>query len=152
MMDSVLKKIGEIRLVPVVKIEDSRNALPLGQALKDGDLPIAEITYRTDAAEATIRALTSELPELLVGAGGDPGVLRHPGYLLRQGHAQEREVLVLPVGLLLARVGAADRGGELHQVPGAERIGGRGDRAALGIEQHDIERVVLRAGAVRTCV
>lgn len=69
MMDGVLKKIGEIRLVPVVKIEDSRNAVPLGQALKDGDLPIAEITYRTDAAEAAIRALTSELPELLVGAG-----------------------------------------------------------------------------------
>jgi 2-dehydro-3-deoxyphosphogluconate aldolase/(4S)-4-hydroxy-2-oxoglutarate aldolase len=47
-MDAVLKKIGEIRLVPVVKIEDSRNAVPLGQALKDGNLPIAEITYRTD--------------------------------------------------------------------------------------------------------
>ena len=46
-MDAVLKKIGEIRLVPVVKIEDSRNAVPLGRALKDGNLPIAEITYRT---------------------------------------------------------------------------------------------------------
>jgi 2-dehydro-3-deoxyphosphogluconate aldolase/(4S)-4-hydroxy-2-oxoglutarate aldolase len=69
MMDAVLKKIGKIRLVPVVKIEDSRNAVSLGQALKDGNLPIAEITYRTDAAEETIRILTAELPEILVGAG-----------------------------------------------------------------------------------
>lgn len=68
-MDAVLKKIGKIRLVPVVKIEDSRNAVSLGQALKDGNLPIAEITYRTDAAEETIRILTAELPEILVGAG-----------------------------------------------------------------------------------
>jgi 2-dehydro-3-deoxyphosphogluconate aldolase/(4S)-4-hydroxy-2-oxoglutarate aldolase len=69
MMDEILKKIGELRLVPVVKIEDSRNALPLGQALRDGNLPIAEITYRTDAAEEAIRILTAELPEILVGAG-----------------------------------------------------------------------------------
>ena len=68
-MDAVLKKIGEIRLVPVVKIEDSRNAVPLGQALKDGNLPIAEITYRTEAAEEAIRLLTAELPEILIGAG-----------------------------------------------------------------------------------
>jgi 2-dehydro-3-deoxyphosphogluconate aldolase/(4S)-4-hydroxy-2-oxoglutarate aldolase len=68
-MDEVLKKIGEFRLVPVVKIEDSRNAVPLGRALKDGNLPIAEITYRTDAAEEAIRILTAELPEILVGAG-----------------------------------------------------------------------------------
>jgi 2-dehydro-3-deoxyphosphogluconate aldolase/(4S)-4-hydroxy-2-oxoglutarate aldolase len=58
-----------LRLVPVVKIEDSRNAVPLGQALRDGNLPIAEITYRTDAAEEAIRILTAELPEILVGAG-----------------------------------------------------------------------------------
>jgi 2-dehydro-3-deoxyphosphogluconate aldolase/(4S)-4-hydroxy-2-oxoglutarate aldolase len=69
MMDEILKKIGELRLVPVVKIEDSRNAVPLGQALRDGNLPIAEITYRTDAAEEAIRILTAELPEILVGAG-----------------------------------------------------------------------------------
>lgn len=69
MMDAVLKKIGEIRLVPVVKIEDSRNAVRLGQALKEGNLPIAEITYRTEAAEEAIRILTAELPEILVGAG-----------------------------------------------------------------------------------
>ncbi len=68
-MNEVLKKIGELGLVPVVKIEDAKNAVPLGKALIDGGLPVAEITFRTAAAEQAIKNLTSELPELLVGAG-----------------------------------------------------------------------------------
>ena len=68
-MNDILEKIAELRLVPVVKIENSNDAIPLGQALLGGGLPLAEITFRTDAAEAAIRALTAELTELLVGAG-----------------------------------------------------------------------------------
>jgi 2-dehydro-3-deoxyphosphogluconate aldolase/(4S)-4-hydroxy-2-oxoglutarate aldolase len=68
-MNKVLEKIGELGLVPVVKIERPEDALSLGKALIDGDLPIAEITFRTAAAETAIRTLTQELPELLVGAG-----------------------------------------------------------------------------------
>jgi 2-dehydro-3-deoxyphosphogluconate aldolase/(4S)-4-hydroxy-2-oxoglutarate aldolase len=68
-MNDVLEKIAALRLVPVVKIENNKDAVPLGRALLDGRLPIAEITFRTAAAEAAIRALTAELPELLVGAG-----------------------------------------------------------------------------------
>ena len=69
MMNAVLEKIGALRLVPVVKIENSEDAVPLGQALLEARLPIAEITFRTAAAEAAIRALAAKLPELLVGAG-----------------------------------------------------------------------------------
>lgn len=69
MMDEVFEKIRALRLVPVVKIENSQDAVPLGRALLEARLPIAEITFRTAAAEAAIRALTAELPELLVGAG-----------------------------------------------------------------------------------
>ncbi len=68
-MNKILKKIGELGIVPVVKIETAENALPLGRALIDGDLPLAEITLRTSAAEESIKILTKELPELLVGAG-----------------------------------------------------------------------------------
>jgi 2-dehydro-3-deoxyphosphogluconate aldolase/(4S)-4-hydroxy-2-oxoglutarate aldolase len=68
-MHEVLKKIGEIGLVPVVKLERAEDALLLGKALIEGDLPVAEITFRTGAAEEAIRILTGELPELLVGAG-----------------------------------------------------------------------------------
>jgi len=68
-MNKVLEKIGELGIVPVVKIEKAEDALPLGRALIDGGLPIAEITFRTSAAEESIKTLTGELPNLLVGAG-----------------------------------------------------------------------------------
>ncbi|MBE3091620.1 MAG: bifunctional 4-hydroxy-2-oxoglutarate aldolase/2-dehydro-3-deoxy-phosphogluconate aldolase [Candidatus Atribacteria bacterium] len=68
-MNKTLEKIGELGIVPVVKIEKAEDALPLGRALIDGDLPIAEITFRTSAAEESIKTLTGELPNLLVGAG-----------------------------------------------------------------------------------
>ena len=68
-MNKILEKIGELGIVPVVKIEKAEDALPLGRALIDGGLPIAEITFRTSAAEESIKTLTRELPNLLVGAG-----------------------------------------------------------------------------------
>jgi len=68
-MNRILERVGELGIVPVVKIEKAEDALPLGRALIDGDLPIAEITFRTSAAEESIKTLTRELPKLLVGAG-----------------------------------------------------------------------------------
>jgi 2-dehydro-3-deoxyphosphogluconate aldolase / (4S)-4-hydroxy-2-oxoglutarate aldolase len=68
-MNEILEKIGELGIVPVVKIERAEDAVPLGKALIEGDLPIAEITFRTAAAEDSIKALADQLPELLVGAG-----------------------------------------------------------------------------------
>ena len=68
-MHEVLVKIGAFGLVPVVKLERAEDALLLGKALIEGDLPVAEITFRTGAAEEAIRTLTGKLPELLVGAG-----------------------------------------------------------------------------------
>jgi len=68
-MNKTLERIGELGIVPVVKIEKAEDALPLGRALINGDLPIAEITFRTSAAEESIKTLTGELPNLLVGAG-----------------------------------------------------------------------------------
>ena len=68
-MNNILKRIGELGIVPVVKIEKAEDALPLGRALIDGDLPITEITFRTSAAEESIKTLTKEFSELLVGAG-----------------------------------------------------------------------------------
>lgn len=68
-MNKILEKIGELGIIPVVKMERAEDALPLGRALIDGDLPIAEITFRTSAAEESIKTLTGGLPNLLVGAG-----------------------------------------------------------------------------------
>jgi 2-dehydro-3-deoxyphosphogluconate aldolase/(4S)-4-hydroxy-2-oxoglutarate aldolase len=68
-MEDMLKKISELGIVPVVKIENADDAVPLGKALLEGDLPVAEITFRTKAAEQAIKNLTEKLPEVLVGAG-----------------------------------------------------------------------------------
>ncbi|GAB4112248.1 MAG: hypothetical protein Kow00103_01090 [Candidatus Caldatribacteriota bacterium] len=68
-MKEILEQIGKLGIVPVVKIEDAKDALSLGKALIAGELPIAEITFRTAAAEDSIKVLTKELPELIVGAG-----------------------------------------------------------------------------------
>jgi 2-dehydro-3-deoxyphosphogluconate aldolase/(4S)-4-hydroxy-2-oxoglutarate aldolase len=68
-MHDVLKRVGEIGIVPVVRIEKAADAVPLGKALLAGELPVAEITFRTAAAEDAIKAMSRELPDLLVGAG-----------------------------------------------------------------------------------
>lgn len=68
-MDNVLGRIGELGLVPVIKIDDAKDAVPLAKALAEGGLPLAEVTYRTSAAEESIRRIAAEAPELLLGAG-----------------------------------------------------------------------------------
>ena len=68
-MNEVLKQIGEIGIVPVVVLDDAKDAEPLAQALCDGGLPCAEVTFRTDAAEESIRIMTEKFPDMLVGTG-----------------------------------------------------------------------------------
>ena len=68
-MDEVLRKIGEVGIIPVVVLNDARDAEPLAKALIDGGLPCAEVTFRTDAAEGSIAIMTKKYPELFVGAG-----------------------------------------------------------------------------------
>ncbi len=68
-MQDILHQLETFGIIPVVVIERTRDALPLGQALAQGGLPVAEITLRTPAAAEAIRALARGLPEMLVGAG-----------------------------------------------------------------------------------
>ncbi|MGB1249532.1 MAG: bifunctional 4-hydroxy-2-oxoglutarate aldolase/2-dehydro-3-deoxy-phosphogluconate aldolase [Candidatus Promineifilaceae bacterium] len=68
-MNEIMKQIGRIGIVPVVAIEDAADAVPLGQALLDGGLPCAEITFRTAAAADAIKAMSNAFPDMLVGAG-----------------------------------------------------------------------------------
>ena len=67
-MKDVLQRIGELKIVPIVTLEDAAVAPELGEALAGGGLPIVEVTFRTDAAERAIRTLASR-GDLLVGAG-----------------------------------------------------------------------------------
>lgn len=68
-MNETLQQLHDIGLVPVVKINDAANAVPLAKALVAGGLPAAEITFRTTAAAESIRAIAEACPEVVVGAG-----------------------------------------------------------------------------------
>ena len=68
-MIDVIKKIRDIGIVPVLKLDSAEQAVPLGKALIAGGIPIVEVTFRTDAAEESIEKLAAELPEIMVGAG-----------------------------------------------------------------------------------
>ena len=68
-MKEVLEKLGQYGIVPVVVLNDSKDAAPLADALCDGGLACAEVTFRTEAAADSIRIMTEKHPEMLVGAG-----------------------------------------------------------------------------------
>ena len=68
-MNDTLKKIGATGIVPVVVLNKADDAEPLAQALVKGGLPCAEVTFRTDAAEESIRRIAKKFPEMFVGAG-----------------------------------------------------------------------------------
>lgn len=68
-MSTVIEKISAFGIIPVVVLEDAKDAAPLAKALVEGGLPCAEVTFRTDTAEESIKIMTSEYPDMFVGAG-----------------------------------------------------------------------------------
>ena len=68
-MNNVIKKLGEIGIVPVVSITDAGKAVRLAEALVEGGIPCMEITFRTEAGAEAIRLISKAMPEILVGAG-----------------------------------------------------------------------------------
>lgn len=69
MAEELLKQIECMGILPVIKLNDAKDAVPLAKALCEGGLPCAEVTFRTDAARESIAAMTKAYPEMLVGAG-----------------------------------------------------------------------------------
>ena len=65
----MLKQIETFGVVPVVVLNDAKDAAPLAKALCEGGLPCAEVTFRTEAAEESIRIMATEFPEMVIGAG-----------------------------------------------------------------------------------
>lgn len=68
-MKTFEEQFYDFAVVPVVVLEDAKDAVPLAEALVKGGLPCAEVTFRTDAAEESIRLMCEKYPEMLVGAG-----------------------------------------------------------------------------------
>lgn len=109
-MNEVLSRIQEIGIVPVVVLNDAKDAAPLAKALCQGGLPCAEVTFRTDAAEKSIRIMKEQFPEMLVGAGTvltteqvDRAVAAGASFIVSPGlnpkivkYCVERNILITP--------------------------------------------------------
>ena len=68
-MNDVIKALGEYGIVPVVVLNDAKDAEPLAKALCEGGQKCAEVTFRTAAAEESIKIMAEKFPDMLVGAG-----------------------------------------------------------------------------------
>ena len=96
-MDEFLKQIEALKIVPVVVLEDVKDAIPLGQALMNGGLPAAEVTFRTEAAADCIKAMSEAFPEMNVGAGAGAKFIVTPGYSEEvTEYCIENEIPILP--------------------------------------------------------
>jgi 2-dehydro-3-deoxyphosphogluconate aldolase/(4S)-4-hydroxy-2-oxoglutarate aldolase len=146
MGSDVLESACARRLIPVVVLEDLAAALPLARALRDGGLPVAEVTFRTAAAPAALRALAAE-GDLLVGAGTvvrpdqvDAAVAAGARCIVTPGlsravvaRCRELAVPVIPgVATATEVMAALDLGCELLKFFPAETSGGVAALRALG--------------------
>ena len=68
-MPTMVERLREIGIVPVIVIDDAEDAVPVAEALMEGGLPCAEVTLRTPSAMEALRRMVKAYPELLVGAG-----------------------------------------------------------------------------------
>ncbi len=107
---NILQEIKEIGLVPVIRIDDIDDALPLAKALCDGGLPIAEITFRTSFAKEAIGLIHKKYPEMLLGAGTiltkdqvDAAIESGAEFIVSPGfnpkivkYCQEKNILIIP--------------------------------------------------------
>lgn len=124
--EDVLDRIHAARLLPVVVVDETSDAVPLAKALVAGGLPVAEVTFRTDAAAEAIRRIVAEVPEALVGAGTVLTVDQ-----VRAAKAAGATFLVTP-GFNPAVVAAADDEG-LPIVPGVNNPTGVEQAMAAGL-------------------
>ena len=145
-MMQISEQIFKIGIIPVIAIDDADKAVPLACALVKGDLPAAEVTFRTAAGEEAIRRIAAEVPEVLVGAGTvlnleqcDRALAAGAKFIVSPGynealvaHCQEKGVLVLP-GCVNASdmTRAANAGLEYVKFFPAEQSGGLAKIKAL---------------------
>ncbi len=109
-MNEIYTKLEETGIIPVVVLNDSKDALPLGKALIKGSLPAAEVTFRTETAAEAIHQLSEAYPELLVGAGtvltieqADLAIHAGARFIVSPGlnpkvvrHCLEKNVVIIP--------------------------------------------------------
>ena len=108
-MTEIISRIGDIGIVPVIVLDDPDLARPLADALAEGGLPCAEVTFRTPRAAEALRLMAQDT-RLLVGAGTvltvaqvDAAIGAGAAYIVTPGYSrevvracQERGVPVIP--------------------------------------------------------
>ncbi|MCL1845369.1 MAG: bifunctional 4-hydroxy-2-oxoglutarate aldolase/2-dehydro-3-deoxy-phosphogluconate aldolase [Defluviitaleaceae bacterium] len=106
----IFEKLSELKIVPVIVINDAEKAVPLARALCEGGLPCAEVTFRTAAAADAIRAISQAFPNMLVGAGtvlttaqADEAAAAGAKFMVSPGlnpevvrHCRSRDLAILP--------------------------------------------------------
>ncbi|MDO6762329.1 bifunctional 4-hydroxy-2-oxoglutarate aldolase/2-dehydro-3-deoxy-phosphogluconate aldolase [Agarivorans sp. 1_MG-2023] len=68
-MENLNALLEKFKVIPVIAIDKASDIVPLGEQLANNGLPVAEITFRSAAAEEAIRLLRAAQPEMLIGAG-----------------------------------------------------------------------------------
>lgn len=139
MHTEILKRIQKVGIVPVVVLEDAKDAAPLAKALVEGGLPCAEVTFRTACAEECIKIMHEEYPELLLGAGTvltteqvDRAVAAGAEFIISPGFDPEivdyciaKNILVLPGCITPSELAqAVKRGLKIVKFFPAEQFGG----------------------------
>ncbi len=136
---SIAETIQNMGVVPVVVLEDTKDAAPLAKALTEGGLPCAEVTFRTAAAEESIRIMAEQFPQMLVGAGTvltidqvDRAVAAGAKFIVSPGfdpeivdYCLEKKIPVFPGCITPTEVAqAVKRGLEVIKFFPAEQFGG----------------------------
>jgi 2-dehydro-3-deoxyphosphogluconate aldolase/(4S)-4-hydroxy-2-oxoglutarate aldolase len=138
-MKTIEEQFREYAVVPVVVLDDARDAVPLAEALTEGGLPCAEVTFRTEAAEESIWLMSEKYPEMLVGAGTvltieqvDRAVAAGAKFIVSPGfdpeivdYCLEKKIPVFPGCVTPSEVAqAAKRGMKVIKFFPAEQAGG----------------------------
>lgn len=144
---TVEERIADLGIVPVVVLNDVKDAAPLAKALVEGGLPCAEVTFRTVAAEEAIRIMVKEYPDMLVGAGTvltteqvDRAVNAGAGFIVSPGFDPEivdycitKKIPVFPGCVTASETAqAVKRGLRVIKFFPAEQYGGVATIKALG--------------------
>lgn len=153
-MSLVEERIRELGIVPVVVLNDVKDAAFLAKALMEGGLPCAEVTFRTEAAEESIRIMSENYPDMLIGAGTvlttdqvDRAVKAGAKFMVSPGfdpeivdYCIEKGIPVFPGCVTPSEVAqAVKRGLKVIKFFPAEQYGGVSTIKAIGAAYTDIK-------------
>lgn len=153
-MMTIEEKFYQLGVVPVVVLENEKDALPLAKALVRGGLPLAEVTFRTEAAQESIRLMAEKYPDMLVGAGTvltkeqvDSAVKAGAKFIVSPGfdpeivdYCLEKKIPVFPGCISPSEVAqAVKRGLKVVKFFPAEQAGGLGMIKAMAAPYHNMK-------------